>query len=203
MGAMLTRLLILWSVMAGIAGSEVSAASVYVNGVQAYGLVDYEFERVNVRIDKNGNVWIDAPQYDVNVSERSTTRSPTGLNSYNSSGGQQKANIPTGRWWLVTEDAGSKNHSVSVIVNGYLVHQVRSGDAQVIKDLAPYLRDGSNSVVFNVGSSGSTGGPLSIYISTGSNRSGTVVLDQPQIIYVRTQDDRANGPSKTFQFTVP
>ena len=47
--------------------AQAVAADVYLNGVKASGLTNFELKDVNVRIAANGDVYIDAPRYSIEV----------------------------------------------------------------------------------------------------------------------------------------
>jgi hypothetical protein len=83
----------------------------------------------------------------------------------------------------VTEDQQSSGHSIEIYVNNQLVHTLHSGEGQQILDLASWLKPGSNTVRINSNSVSASGGTLYVYIGSGSNQSGTVVLDRPEIQY--------------------
>lgn len=177
------------------------AGTLYVNGVRADGLRGFEFKSVTVRIDERGDVWVDAPQYRVEIDDpgskgaADTTRTTTPTTA---------AGAATGHYWLVSEDNGSVGHVVDVVVNGTLVQRIRSGDAQIILDLGPYLRQGGNTVTLSTTAAGAGGGgPLNVYLGTGSNRSGTVVLDNLEVTYTRRAQDAVRPDSRTFQLVVP
>jgi hypothetical protein len=162
--------------------STALAGSVFVNGVNIDTLRSQTFENCVVTIDSQGNILITAPGYQIQV-EGSTASTPPPPPPppppVNSSAGLGAA----GHWWLVTEDNGSQGHSVDVVVNGTSIKTVKSGDAQVILDIGPYLHAGSNQVHVTSNSVGAAGGTMYVYVGTGTNSSGTVVLDRPQIQY--------------------
>lgn len=98
--------------------------------------------------------------------------------------GMHPSGVPKAQWWLVVEDNGSIGHAVEVFVNGQLVQTVRSGEPMRIPiDVGGALRPGDNQVVVKSNSVGAGGGALYVYIGTGGDRSGTFVLDQPQVQY--------------------
>ncbi|MBK9644038.1 MAG: hypothetical protein IPO67_02595 [Deltaproteobacteria bacterium] len=43
------------------------AGALYINGVRADAVRNMELKDVNIRVDGDGNVWIDAPRYSVEV----------------------------------------------------------------------------------------------------------------------------------------
>lgn len=185
-----------WMTTAALAGK------LYVNGVEI-GTVDcpplagQTFDGVQVAFDAAGNLQIVAPRYQIEVVDPATGKpatpkpapaaataapapAPTGAPTP-PEGGQ---GIAAGRWWLVTEDNASSGHSVDVYVNGALVRHVVSGESQVIEDISAWLRPGDNEVKIRSISPGTgEGGTLYVYLGTGSNDSGTVVMDPPQVQY--------------------
>ena len=172
------------------------AGSVYVNGVNVDALRNQTFEDVTVFIDAQGNVRVDAPQYEIEVVDQGPSATPptntgttppvkpvasppttteTGAPLPGSSG------VAAGSWWLVTEDNGSGGHSVSVYLNGVLARKVRSGEPQLIDDITGWLKPGSNQVRIVSDSRSASGGTLYVYLGTGNNDSGTVVMDPPKV----------------------
>ncbi|MCP4807905.1 MAG: hypothetical protein GY913_24850 [Proteobacteria bacterium] len=47
--------------------STANAGNVYINGVNATGLTNFELQDVDVRLDADGDVYIDAPRYSIEV----------------------------------------------------------------------------------------------------------------------------------------
>lgn len=174
------------------------AGSVYINGVRADVLPEVTLTNATVRLDAQGNVWIDAPGFKVEVvppQEYAAAAPPPA---------PPKATplVQEGVWWLVTEDNASGGQALDVLVNGALVRRVQSGEAQLILDLAPWLKPGANTVVVSpVGKAQPTGGALNLYIGRGSNLSGTIHLNNPDVVYTRRAAD-ATG-ARQYTLTVP
>lgn len=194
----------------GLSLAQAAEAPVfYVNGVRADGLRDFNFESVDVRVDEAGNIWVDAPRYKVEVEEDGTSKA-SDLKPKVAAGGEegapedgQAARVPEGRYWLVSEDHGSTGLVVDVVVNGTLVRKVRSGDPQLILDIGAWLQLGDNAVVVNLSPGRkSPSGTLSVYLGTGDNQSGTVVLDRPQISYTSRAGDVAAKDSQSYTLPV-
>lgn len=177
----------IWFVSTALAGS------VFVNGVNVDTLRNQTFENCVVTIDSQGNVLVSAPGYEIQVAGSGATTGTTATGTTATAPPPPPPpTVPVsstaglgalGRWWLVTEDNGSQGHSLDVTVNGAIVKTVRSGDAQVILDIGPFLHLGSNDVHVKSNSVGAAGGTMYVYVGTGTNSSGTVVLDRPQIQY--------------------
>jgi len=164
------------------------AGSVFVNGVNVDALRNQTFKNVTaVTLDADGNVIIDAPGYEIQVvapADTTTasvgTTSPAGGTTAGATTPAPSA-VPANQWWLVTEDNGSNGHVITVYINDALVRTVPSGQPQLIADLASFLRPGTNRVRVESQSSGATGGTFYIYLGSGHNESGTVVMDPPQV----------------------
>lgn len=160
---------------------------VYVNGVPASGLSDQTFENVEVRFDAEGSVWIDAPRYRI---EYSGAPVPA-------------ADIPVARYWLVSQDAGSRGHTIDVVINGAAIATARSGDAALIVDLAPYLHRGTNLVELRAAPAPQAdGGALSVHVGIGENRSGTIDLVNPEVSLVRRAGRADRSASQRGQLVV-
>ena len=167
-----------------------AGGTLYVNGVRADGLRSFDFRDVGVRIDENGDIWIDAPNYKIEVSGGGAPA--------------EESPVAAGTWWLVTQDNNSGEHSLQVLVNGELAREIKSGDPQVILDLAPFLKKGDNTILINaLPSSTPTGGDLMVYIGSGSNNAGTVSMSSPDVVYARGASDSTSGGSRSFTLTVP
>ena len=173
-----------------LVGAPALAGTVYVNGVRADGLRDQHLEDVDVYIDAKGDIHIDAPQYRVEVEDASKEPAPP-----------TASEVPRETWWVATEDHASDGQDCDLFVNGALAVRLRSGEAPVVVDLAPWLHHGSNTFEFQCGGGGPTGGSLVIHVGRGVNRGGTVVIDDPAFSMVRSA--RQPPTTRTFTLTVP
>lgn len=198
------------------------AGTVYINGVRADVPPVTTMAGCEVRFDEAGNVWITAPGYRVAVQSPSGSSyavtptptytpaptptyapAPTPTYTPTATPAPVAGAVPAGSWWLVTEDNDSEGHTVEVVVNGTLVRRVRSGEAQVILDISPWLTSGTNSVTMTALSGSPGGGMLQVYVGPGSNQSGTVRLDNPAVRYSRRSTDSPQGGSKQYTVMVP
>ena len=171
---------------------------IYVNGVNAMGMKDFQFKAVDVRVDSDGNIWIDAPQYKIQVekpagmAQQQAAEAPPATSA-------STAPVPQGHHWLVTQDAGSIGQDVEVLINGTSVREIRSGQAQLILDIGQFLKPGSNVVTFRpLGTEATGGGALKIHLGLGANDSGTLKMDNPQVTYSRTGPDPAGEKSVEY-----
>ena len=173
------------------------AGSVYINGVRADLLPEATIQNATVRFDAQGNVWIEAPGYRVQVLPPVEYAAP--VEPIPAAGDAAVSyRVPAGAWWLVTEDDQSSGRTVEVLVNGALVRRVASGEAQLILDLAPYLRPGANTVVINP-LPGASRGTLNVYVGRGSNRQGTIHLDNPDVAWRASE----NTGARQYTLNVP
>ena len=170
------------------------AGSVYINGVRADVLPDATLRNVTVRLDADGNVWIDAPQYRVETIPdpvpAASTASPTA------------SGVTAGSWWLVTEDHATTGQLLDISVNSARVYRVQSGQGPIVLDLGPYLRRGTNEVRVEPIANGTLGGgSFDVYVGRGVMDNGTIRIDQPLVHYARSPSDPV-GP-RVYAITVP
>jgi hypothetical protein len=209
--------------------SLAQAGAVYLNGVRADELPEATITNATIRVDAEGNLWIEAPGYTVTVREQGDPRPPArSLPSAAVRAPQPSAPSvvsapaptspvvsnppppapspsPSSGWWLVVEDAASVGHVVDVIVNGNRVYRVQSGAAQAALDLGPYVRSGSNSVVIEPRGGAPVSGTLRMYVGratpVASARVPTLRLDVADVRYARGPSDPA--VARSYTITVP
>lgn len=169
------------------------AGTIYINNIPVQTPPVVEMKNVTVRIDADGNIWIDAPNYQVRE---------VAPPNYVPAAGTSTA-VPAGTWWLVTEDNGSTGSVIDVMVNGQVIRRVISGQAQLIMDVGPYLKQGTNEITMLIQPGTPGGGLLNIYVGQGTNASGTIRLDAPSVRFSRRSADSAEGGLKTFTVTIP
>lgn len=169
------------------------AGTVYINNLPVETLPVVEMRNVTVRFDADGNIWIDAPNYRVQQ-----VAPPTYVPGQTTASG-----VPAGRWWLVTDDAGSVGSTVDVMVNGQVVRRVLSGQPQLIMDIGPWLRPGENEISLLIQPGTPAGGPLHVYVGQGVQQDGTIRLDAPEVRWSRRAGDPAEGSIRTFKVSVP
>ena len=114
------------------------AGSTYLNGVRIDGVTNQKFDKVNVSIDGDGNVFIEAPGYNVRQVEGNPDRAP------------RAAGTLTRKYFLVTEQAapGMAEFDVDVYVNSKWLRKLRNGDEQIVTDITKSLLPGKNTLLF-------------------------------------------------------
>ncbi len=189
----LAGLALLWSPVA-------LAVDVYVNGVQVNGLKDQVLEEVTVTFDADGDVRIDAPNVSVGRSSVAVVPEPEPPPLPEAA---VASNVPPGRWWLVSADDRSQGVEIDVRLNGDLVRVIRSGEAQVLVDLAPYLHRGPNQVTLTARSQGRQGSRiLTVYLGSGDNVDGVLELDSPEVTFAPDKDEVRDGVTRVFSLTI-
>ncbi len=187
------------------------AGELYVNGqvCDPRQLSAVKLEHATVWFDASGNVHVDAPGYKIEVlaaapivtQSTRTAAATSAATPATSAAPPAPSGVAPARWWLVTEDGGTVGHAIEVLINGQPVQTVRSGDAQRIIDVARWLHVGTNEVEMRSSSREPAGGSLYVYVGTGSDRSGTVVMDEP-VVQFGVGSDRSGPYSRTFTLTV-
>lgn len=176
-----------------------SAAEVFINGVNVDGLKGQRFEKVNVQLDEQGNVHIEAPGYNV---KRVTV-------------GPQQPHVDeaiiTKTYFLVTEQSplGATEFDIDVAINGKVLRTLRSGDEQLVVDVTKHLKPGNNTVLFHARKElTNKEGPKSmskshifrVIIGEGSMSDTHVMIDKPVVTFTRNASEQTDV-SQEFSFT--
>jgi hypothetical protein len=90
---------------------------------------------------------------------------------------------------------------VDIYLNGELAQTVRSGDPQRIADISGHLKWGTNAVLVRCTSTQAAGGTLYVYLGTGSDKGGTVVMDAPQVQF-GAGPDKSGVTERSFSLEV-
>jgi len=116
-----------------------SARSVYLNGFDISDVRNQSFDKAKVTIDKDGNIRIDAPQYDVKVVPPSKTLSDPG--------GPNPALRK--KYYLATQPSkrGKVQFDFVIKVNGKERRLVKIDGPQLILEISAWLKKGRNDVV--------------------------------------------------------
>ena len=159
------------------------AGNLYVNNtlVDPRSMPNVALDKVNVRFDAQGNIFVDAPGYKIQV--QGATAAVPAPSVSTPPMPPPASGVAPARWWMVTEDNGSTGHQVEIWVNGQLAQTVTSGQPQKIVDVGRWLRIGANQVLVKSSSTNPTGGSFYVYLGTGSDQSGTVVMDNPAVSF--------------------
>ena len=188
------------------------AGALYINVVRADAVRNMELKDVNIRVDGDGNIWIDAPRYSVEVVQPGGQAPAPQAPAPQSPPPQAPmapaavsgAEVAAGSWWLVTEDNQSLGHTIDVYISGVLVKTIKSGDEAVLMDISRYVRRGNNEVLISARAGASLGGGLlKVYLGQGSNDAGTLNLASPQITFTRRSSDSLDGASRQYTLIVP
>lgn len=164
----------LLALLVTIAGSA-GAADVYVNGINVEGLTNQTFERVNVRLDDKGNVYIDAPGYLVKrIDAPEAPRPETALST---------------RYFLKAIPAPGDDSDVGLSVNGRFVRTLSSSEPLLV-EVTNEFRRGKNSILIRAkrrpGAKATPARPskedvFRIIIGEGWTKGDEVVIDKPLV----------------------
>jgi hypothetical protein len=177
--------------------SPALAGSVYLNGVRIDGVTNQKFDKVNVNIDEQGNVFIEAPGYNVRQVEGAPERAP-----------EPKGTL-TKKYFLVTEQAapGMTEFDVDVYLNSKWLRKLKSSDEQIVTDITKSLQPGRNTLLFiakkNV--QGASRKSFSkehffrVIIGEGQMSGDHVMIDNPVVKFERTA---AEASDVTQEFTL-
>jgi len=168
------------------------AGSIFLNGVKIDGVRDQEFKAVNVKIDKDGNILISAPQYIVKTSDNEP----------------QKPSAPTQAkaYFLVTQISkdGRGGYDIDLFINGNWVKKITNKDEQIVMDLTKYMTNGKNTIrLTGVKAKDEAANPQSqgfteVIIGEGTAGKNNVVIDKPLVDYKFPSKD-ANPVIKDFE----
>jgi hypothetical protein len=156
----------------GMAGPAVT-----LNGVSINGVANQKFENVNVIIDAQGNLEIQAKGYAVRTTVPAATPAPAvtpapaatpppagaiapshpiggvanaGAGMVANASSPQPARLSR-RYFLATEQSqpDGTQYDVEVFINASWIRVVKSGDPQVVTEVTRYLRPGTNKVTLS------------------------------------------------------
>lgn len=180
----------LWCCMAVAlltAGPALAGGSIYLNGVKIDGVTGQKFEKCTVRIDEKGDIYIDAPGYQVRAVEGgdNTPQSPA------------TARPATRKYFLISEQTqvGMAEYDVDVYVNSKWVRSVKSDEEAVVaEDISKYVVQGKNTVLFQAKKkiagparkSHSPGAALKLLIGEGNVGGNKVMVDSQLVKFQKT-----------------
>jgi hypothetical protein len=138
-----------WLMLCLILGSGLETqalwgAEVYLNGVQVTGAKDQVIDRAKVVLDKNGDVFITAPDYKVQELSTSANR-----NSPAPTATATTAHL-TKKYFVVSDVTrpGVTGYTIQVMINNKFLQALADDVAQNVLELNNYLNEGTNTVSF-------------------------------------------------------
>lgn len=164
-----------------------------------------KFERVTVRLDEKGDVYIDAPGYKVQVVDPGSGQA---ARASSGSGDEVGEPVLTRRYFLVTEQTvpGMTDYDIDVYVNAKWIRKLRSNEEQIYTDITKHLTPGRNTVLLSARKV-TQGSPKSrspdhvfrVIIGEGNVGGNHVMIDRPVIDFKRTAADQEDV-SQEFTF---
>jgi hypothetical protein len=194
----------------GLLPAAAIAKSVYLNNIRidgVEGLRNLKLEKVAVRFDEKGDIFIDAPGYQIKMLEPGAA-SPASQ----STASDTEERVPnaklTRRYFLVTEQSapGMTEFDIDVFVNSKWIRKLGNADEQLYTEITRHLVAGKNTVLLNARkiSSGarksySPEHVFRVIIGEGNTGGNHVMIDRPLVDFKRTAADGENV-SKEFSF---
>jgi hypothetical protein len=188
-------------VFSGLLAVPALAGSVYLNGVRIDGVTNQKFDKVNVRIDEAGNLFIDAPGYSVRQLE--------GGSGHTATPPPQPPGVLTRKYFLVTEQTavGMTEFDIEMYVNSKWVRRIRNADEQIVTEITKSLTPGRNTILF-IAKKNVTGERKSfskehvfrVIIGEGQMSGDHVMIENPVVKFERTAADAVDG-TQEFTFT--
>jgi len=208
----LRRILFLCALAAvGLAARPAAARDVYLNGVKLDSnvvLTNQRFDACEVQFDGNGNVYITAKGFKVQLAPTAGTTGD-GAAAKEPAAAPPADGKPTKRYWLVAPQPrrGQVQYDLDVYLNGALVKKVRSGDDRVVLEVTAKVKAGENRVkvvatknMGNKRASSSVADTMEIVLGEGTVGGGTVMIDKPVVTYKRNASETGNF-ADDFTFT--
>jgi hypothetical protein len=193
------------------------ASQLLMNGVpigkvelRVQGLEDVTFEKCNtVRVEKNGDVKIDCPGYDLHQagSDAQANTGGAGQAAPQPAPVEKPAPPPqelgkiSKRYWVVASQTqpGTTQYDIDLYVNKKWVHRFKNGDGTAVVEITKNLASGDNSVIFAATKSSeprkstSADAAYKFIIGPGDIAGSNLRLDKMDIQYQKTAADTDNS----------
>ncbi len=163
------------------------AREVYVNGVHIGAnakLHDQDLANATVRFDVNGNIWISAPDYHVQILPGTYTV-PVGVTA--PTPGSERFYLT----WTQSDEIGRAQYDFDIVINGRVVDHVMATDPSGQRDVTAWMQHGVNNVRIiankNISSGRlSTSDQEAMVVSLGEGRgSGNAVVVDNMLLEMR------------------
>lgn len=179
--------------LCALCSAEASAADVYLNGTKITGQTDVNFGAAKVRLDGDGNVRIEAPDYQVQEAGAAAKAPP-------------KPTL-TNKYFLVTDVVrpGATGYDVQLIVNSQVIKTLSDRVDQDVIELNEHLKPGANTVALRalrqdrLPQSADNKDSFGIIIGSGKAVSGELRIDEVVGEFKVTAAD-SGEKSKSFSF---
>lgn len=205
------RLLAVSALCAALLPAGAFARSVYLNNVKIDNvqLKNMKFEKVTVRLDEKGDLYIDAPGYQIKVMDPGVQPASAGSTETTSAeeGGTPKL---TRKYFLVTEQTapGMTDYDIDVYVNSKWIRKLANNEEQVYTEITRYLTPGKNTVLLAAHKLDAQGSRNSyspqhvfrVIIGEGNVGGDKVMIDRPVVDFQKTAADQTDS-TKEFTFT--
>jgi len=178
---------------------------IFLNGVDITGVKNQQFEDADVKIDSEGNVLINAPQYKVEVQGESG-----GTNTNANDSGSTNTGSVGGEYYLVVNNSnpGSVQYELDIYINGVLVRTIKDQQSQVVVEVTDKLANGTNTVKINAKKVMGTGrqsaaasDAIDLLIGKGSSAGNRLEIER-QLMSFHVDASQTDDKTRTFTFKV-
>lgn len=180
------RRLILWTTVLSALFfiQKAHARNVYLNGVDISNIRDQTFTKATVKIDAQGNIYITAPGYKVEIRDPKPQEQAPETTKPDTGGPNSSL---SNRYYLVTEPSpqGRAQYDFSILVNGVEKKTIPAGSPQQIIEISAWLHPGDNEVVIRGvknlqggRKSSSSSDKVRILVGLGHEQGKTVKIDK-------------------------
>lgn len=187
---------LMWAAMA-------FAGSLFVNGVEVSPseLASLELVDVDIRFDAQGNIFIDAPKYQLEVegAERPGGNSGpwTPVPPPATYGNLGQGTAAPGEFFVLIEDQESSELQAAVYLNGRLVASMSSGQGAMVIPVRGHVTTGVNQLDIRV-LAGRATGQINLTLGKGNKQEGVVSISQVILRRRATAADVSRGVAATF-----
>lgn len=136
------RIILCTVISAMLFASSALAAKLFLNGVDITDVANKTFTNVKqVRVDGEGDIYIDAPQYEVKVMETGGSSSAS-----KTSGAANPAGL-SGKYFLATQGPAKRvQYKLTVKINGEKRLVIGATESSVIEEITGWLKKGKNTI---------------------------------------------------------
>jgi hypothetical protein len=187
--------ILLASLALAVPSTGTAGPAVTLNGVNINGIANQKFENVNVIIDAQGNLEIQAKGYAVRTASSASAPPDAGAAPLGPARAPTPAHL-TRRYFLATEQSipDGTQYDVEVFINASWIRVVRSADPQVVTEITRYLRPGANKLTLSCAKKlqgaerRHLGADVTLRVVVGAGNVGGdhVMIDDPLAVMTRT-----------------
>jgi hypothetical protein len=163
-----------------------AGAETYINGKQIRGVTNLTLENCSVTFNSRGDVYINAPGYNV---------APTAAMGSNAGTANSSVSLLSSRYFLFvqTNRPGVIPVDFEILVDGKAIKTVTASDAQLVQEMTIFFKPGTNKLTIRAlptnRPASSAADTFSIVVGKGSPNQGSLEIEKVLLTYTRTGAD--------------